>query len=601
MSEATSILETVFGYQSFRGHQRAAIGELIEGRDALVLMPTGGGKSIIYQIASLVRPGVGIVVSPLIALMQDQVQALHLLGVKAAYLNSILSREEADDIERDLLEGRIDLLYVAPERLLMDRTLNLLDRTQVALFAIDEAHCVSQWGHDFRPEYLGLNVLAQRYPDVPRVALPATADAVTRREMRTRLSLEKARGFVSSFDRPNIRYEVVDKDDAKRQLLDFYERNHKGDAGIVYCLSRRSVESTATWLQGKGVNALPYHAGLDSDTRARHQERFLKEEGLVMVATIAFGMGIDKPDVRFVAHLDVPKSLEGYYQETGRAGRDGQPASAFMTYGLNDVVTVRRLVMSGDAPDEVKRVESRKLDALLGYCEAATCRRQALLAYFGEETGGECGNCDVCSNPPETYDATVEAQKALSAAARTGGRFGAQHLINILRGRDKERIRKWNHDALPTFGVGSDLSENEWRSVLRQLVARGDLVPDDAGHGSLQLGKSAAAVLRGGTVVRMRRATEVRPAAPGFSKKAQATPLAQEDAPLFEQLRRTRSRIAKEQGVPAYVVFHDATLRALVREQPQSLDELARIPGVGAAKLERYGEQFLEAIRAFQQ
>ncbi len=598
---AREVLQRVFGYDSFRGHQAEVIDTVVAGGDAIVLMPTGGGKSLCYQVPALVREGVAVVVSPLIALMQDQVAALRLAGVKAAFLNSTLAREEADAVERDVRDGRLDLLYVAPERLLTPRCLALLEGAPLALIAIDEAHCVSQWGHDFRPEYLGLGVLAERFPGVPRLALTATADAATRREMRERLRLPSAREFVSSFDRPNIRYEVVDKRDAKGQLLAFYRREHDGDAGIVYCLSRRSVDATATWLAAQGVDALPYHAGLDARQRTRHQERFLREEGVVMVATIAFGMGIDKPDVRFVAHLDVPRSLEGYYQETGRAGRDGAPASAFMTYGLADVVAVRRLVMSGGAGEEVKRVEGRKLDALLGYCETAGCRRQILLAYFGERVDEPCGNCDTCLQPPETYDATELAQKALSAAARTGGRFGAVHLIDVLRGRDTERVRKWGHADLPTFGVGADLDEGAWRSVLRQLVARGDLVPDDEGHGSLRLGRGAAPILRGERVVRLRREAEVAPAP--SRRRGRSSPTAKAasamsgvDTARFEGLRATRAELAKAQGVPAYVVFHDATLRAMVEAMPRSRAELAKIPGVGAAKLERYADAFLAAL-----
>jgi ATP-dependent DNA helicase RecQ len=601
LARARGVLREVFGYQAFRGHQGAVIETVLAGRDAIVLMPTGGGKSLCYQVPALVLDGTAVVVSPLIALMHDQVAALRLAGVRAAFLNSTLEPAEADAVERDLVGGRLDLLYVAPERLLTPRCLALLERSPLALVAIDEAHCVSQWGHDFRPEYLGLGVLAERFPGVPRLALTATADAATRREMRAKLRLDAAREFVSSFDRPNIRYEVVDKRDARGQLLGFYRGHHDGDAGIVYCLSRRSVDATATFLAGQGVPALPYHAGLDGRTRTRHQERFLREDGLVMVATIAFGMGIDKPDVRFVAHLDVPRSLEGYYQETGRAGRDGLAASAFMTYGLADVVAVRRLVMSGGADEAVKRVEGRKLDALLGYCEAAGCRRQVLLAYFGETLPEPCGNCDTCLRPPETYDATELAQKALSAAARTGGRFGAVHLIDVLRGRDTERVRRWGHAALPTFGVGADLEEATWRSVLRQLVARGDLVPDDEGHGSLRLGRSAAAVLRGETVVRLRRdaapvAGRRRTRSPSAPSPVDLTP---EDGALFEALRATRAELAKAQGVPAYVIFHDATLHAIARSRPVRRDQLAGISGVGAAKLERYGEAFLATVRAF--
>jgi ATP-dependent DNA helicase RecQ len=600
LARARDVLRRVFGFEAFRGHQVGAISTLLAGRDAIVLMPTGGGKSAIYQVSALVREGVGVVVSPLIALMQDQVEALRLLGVRAAFLNSTLERAEAESIERDLLEGRLDLLYVAPERLLGERTLRLLERIPLALIAIDEAHCVSQWGHDFRPEYLGLGVLAERFPGVPRVALTATADAATRREMRERLRLEGAREFVASFDRPNIRYEVVDKSAARTQFLQFYRREHQGDAGIVYCLSRRSVDETAAALVKAGLDAVPYHAGLDSDTRRRHQSRFLREEGVVVVATIAFGMGIDKPDVRFVAHLDVPRSLEGYYQETGRAGRDGLPASAFMTYGLADVVAMRRLLASSGADEAVKRLESRKLDALLGYCESVTCRRAVLLGYFGEAAEGSCGNCDVCLHGVATYDGTVSAQKALSAVARTGQRFGAGHVVDVLLGRTNERVTALGHDRLPTFGVGRDLPERTWRSVLRQLVASSLLVPDDEGFGVLRLGPGASAVLKGEREVSLRRDPERsdEPSARPRRRAGAASDLAGAAAERFETLRALRARLAREGGVPAYVVFHDATLRAIAAAAPRTRAELATLHGVGAAKLERYGAALLEALGA---
>jgi ATP-dependent DNA helicase RecQ len=600
LAAARDLLKRVWGYDDFRGLQAEVISTLLAGGDALVLMPTGGGKSLCYQLPALLRPGVGLIVSPLIALMQDQVEALRLLGVRAAFLNSTLEAAEADRIERDVLEGRLDLLYVAPERLLTPRFLGLLERTTLALIAIDEAHCVSQWGHDFRPEYLGLGVLADRFPRVPRIALTATADEVTRREMRDKLRLEGAGSYVASFDRPNLRYVVVDKEDARAQLLRFLRTEHGGDAGIVYRQSRRAVDQTAAWLVEQGISAVPYHAGLDADTRSRHQRRFLREEGVVVVATIAFGMGIDKPDVRFVAHLDVPRSLEGYYQETGRAGRDGLPATAFMTYGLADVIAMRRLLASGGAGDEVKRVEQRKLDALLGYCETVACRRQVLLGYFGEAYEGPCGNCDTCAREVATWDGTVAAQKALSAVARTGQRYGGGHLVDVLLGKATPRARERGHDKLPTFGVGSDLDERTWRSVLRQLVATGMLQPDADGYGALRLGAGASAVLRGEREVRLRRDPErvatrrvkARPSATGLA----AADLSGEAAARFEALRAWRATAARAQGVPAYVVFHDATLRAMAELAPADLDALSTVSGVGAAKLARYGAQVLAVL-----
>ncbi len=599
LEHARGLLKRVFGYDAFRGEQAAVIETLLRGDDALVLMPTGGGKSMCYQLPSLVRPGLGLVVSPLIALMQDQVDALRQLGVRAAFLNSSLPPAEADQVQRDAQDGRLDLLYVAPERLLTERFLRLLDRIDLALIAIDEAHCVSQWGHDFRPEYLGLGVLAERYPNVPRIALTATADEATRREMREKLRLESACTFIASFDRPNLRYVVVDKHDARAQLLQVLQREHPGEAGIVYCLSRKSVDQTAAWLVKHGVAALPYHAGLDATTRRTHQQRFLREEGVVVVATIAFGMGIDKPDVRFVAHLDVPRSLEGYYQETGRAGRDGLPSTAFMTYGLADVVAMRRLLASGGADDAVKRIEHQKLDALLAYCETAGCRREALLAYFGERYEGPCGNCDTCLTPVETWDGTVAAQQALSAVVRTGQRFGAGHVIDVVLGKRTPRVESLGHDALPTFGVGSEHDERRWRSVMRQLVANAMLVPDADGYGVLRVGPGAAAVLKGEREVRLRRDPD-RVRAPRSRTAAKARAVADLDPEAlarFEALRALRAELAREQGVPAYVIFHDATLRAMAERDPRTREALATITGVGASKLERYGAAVLSVLR----
>ncbi len=574
------------------------------GGDCLVLMPTGGGKSLCYQIPALLRPGTGIIVSPLIALMQDQVSALREAGVRAAFLNSSLSAADAGAVERSLLAGDYDLLYVAPERLLMPRFLQQLERlqasAQLALFAIDEAHCVSQWGHDFRPEYMQLSLLHERFPGVPRIALTATADRVTREEIVLRLGLEGARLFVSSFDRPNIRYRIVEKANARAQLLAFLRAEHAGEAGIVYCLSRRKVEETAAWLIEQGVAALPYHAGMDADTRSRHQARFQREDGVVMVATIAFGMGIDKPDVRFVAHLDLPKSIEGYYQETGRAGRDGLPADAWMTYGLGDVVNQRRMIDASTAEVQFKRIAAAKLDALLGLCESSSCRRVRLLAYF-DEASAPCGNCDVCLEPPQVWDGTVAARKALSCVYRTGQRFGAAHLIDVLLGKETERVLQWGHGTLSTFGIGRELEEKVWRTVFRQLIAQGLLAVDHASYGSLKLTEASRAVLTGAQTVHLRQAQAgkpkaivKRPAAQGVAARTGLDPAA---AQLWERLRAWRAAIAKEHGVPAYVVFHDATLAELARARPQSEAALGQISGVGQRKLERYGAALLELLQ----
>ena len=591
------VLERTFGYSEFRVQQEEIIRHMVDGGDCLVLMPTGGGKSLCYQIPAIVREGTAVVVSPLIALMRDQVEALRQLGVRAACLNSSLSYREVLETEAAVRAGRLDLLYVAPERLLGERTLDLLSQARLSLFAIDEAHCVSQWGHDFRPEYLKLSTLDGHFPGVPRIALTATADELTRREIVERLGLRDAPAFVSGFDRPNIRYGVVPKNNARAQFRRFLDRRHRGDAGIVYCLSRKKVDGTAEWLQREGVNALPYHAGLGAAERRRNQDRFQQEEGVVMVATIAFGMGIDKSNVRFVAHLDLPKSIEAYYQETGRAGRDGLPASAWMVYGLQEVVTLRNMVEGSYAGEMRKRLEVRKLDAMLGYCELTTCRRQTLLAYFGETLPEPCGNCDNCLTPVDTWDATEASRKAMSCVYRTGQRFGAAYLVDVLRGRDTDRIRRFGHDRIPTWGVGADLGPFEWRSVFRQLVARGLLRVDMEGYGSIQLTDESWPVLRGETPVHMRR--EVRPPSARKRKPREERPPpnpATWDEGLWEALRAHRLEISRAQGVPPYVIFHDATLREMVERRPGTPDQLAEITGVGETKLKRYGDGFLSVI-----
>ncbi|MFO1303121.1 MAG: DNA helicase RecQ [Burkholderiales bacterium] len=588
---ALAVLRETFGYDAFRGAQSDIVAHVTSGGDALVLMPTGGGKSLCYQIPSLLRAGTGVVVSPLIALMHDQVAALTQAGVRAAFLNSTQDAAQARGVERALLAGELDLLYVAPERLLMPRCLDLLDRARIALFAIDEAHCVSQWGHDFRPEYLGLSVLHERFPAVPRVALTATADPQTREEIVERLALHGARVFVSSFDRPNIRYAIVDKVEPRAQLLRFIRDEHAGDAGIVYCLSRRKVDETAQWIAAQGIDALPYHAGMDTDARRANQDRFQREEGIVMVATIAFGMGIDKPDVRFVAHLDLPKSVEGYYQETGRAGRDGQPADAWMAYGLADVVQQRRLIESSDADDAHKRVSAAKLEALLGLCETAGCRRVRLLSYFGEASQ-PCGNCDTCLAPPRTFDATEAARKALSAIYRTGQRFGVVHVVDVLRGKVSERVTQWGHDRLSVFGIGADLDEAAWRSVFRQLVALGFVDVDHAAYGALKLAEAARPVLKGEARVQMRELTE-RAGKPRRDRSKASAGLAPADAAMLERLKAWRLAEARAQSVPAYVILHDSTLAEIARRRPARMTDLAAVPGIGARKLERYGETLL--------
>ncbi|WP_168626094.1 MULTISPECIES: DNA helicase RecQ [unclassified Cryobacterium] len=599
MTPALSVLEKTFGYDAFRGQQADIISHVVGGGDAVVLMPTGGGKSLCYQIPSLVRDGTGVVISPLIALMQDQVDALEAVGVRAAFLNSTQGPDERARVEAAFVAGELDLLYLAPERLTMGPTQNLLDRGRIALFAIDEAHCVSQWGHDFRPDYLSLSMLHERWPSVPRIALTATATRATHEDITKRLQLQSARHFVASFDRPNIQYRIVQKEQPQKQLLEFLRTEHDGDAGIVYCLSRASVEKTAQFLTEQGIPALPYHAGLDSRIRSANQARFLREDGIVMVATIAFGMGIDKPDVRFVAHLDLPKSVEGYYQETGRAGRDGLPSTAWLTYGLQDVMQQRRMIDTSEGDAAHKRRMSQHLDAMLALCETVECRRVQLLAYFGQEST-RCGNCDTCIEPPESWDGTVPAQKLLSTVVRLqrerNQRFGAGHIIDILLGKQTPRVDAQGHDSLSTFGIGGELSEQEWRGVVRQLLAQGLLaVQGSDNYPTLGITDSSGAVLSGSRPVRLRR--ELPRAKTRSSRRvAPGAALPEGAQPLFELLRGWRAEQAKEQGVPAYVIFHDATLREIATVRPASLSQLGTITGVGAAKLERYGEQLLQVL-----
>jgi len=599
-SEALETLNRVFGYDDFRGDQHAIVEHVIAGGDALVLMPTGGGKSLCYQIPALVRPGVGVVISPLIALMQDQVDALRNLGVRAGFLNSTQDYAERNRVEAAFLSGELDLLYLAPERLSVEATVRLLDRGKISLFAIDEAHCVSQWGHDFRPDYLMLSAVHERWPDVPRIALTATATKATHAEIASRLNLEDARHFVASFDRPNIQYRIVGKNSPQRQLLELLRTEHKGDAGIVYCLSRNSVEKTADFLVENGIPAVPYHAGLDARTRAKHQSRFLREDGLIVVATIAFGMGIDKPDVRFVAHLDLPKSVEGYYQETGRAGRDGLPSTAWLAYGLQDVVQQRKMIDTSEGSEAHKRQLSAHLNAMLALCETVECRRVQVLSYFGQKSE-PCGNCDTCLTPPETWDGTVPAQKILSTIVRLQNerrqKFGAGQIVDILLGKTTPKVTQHGHDSLKVFGIGTELKEPEWRGVVRQLLAQG-LAAVEGDYGSLVLTEGSSEVLSGQRKVQLRREPEraAKAAARSSAKKAAAADMPAEAAPVFELLRSWRAAAAKEQGVPAYVIFHDATLRQIATKRPATLQELGTVSGVGENKLAKYGEQILETL-----
>lgn len=592
------ILHSVFGYDSFRGQQEAIVNTVIAGGDALVLMPTGGGKSLCYQVPALARTGTAVVISPLIALMQDQVAALVQAGVRAAYLSSTLDWAQTQAIESQLLDGRLDLLYVAPERLVTSRMLDQLSRIQISLFAIDEAHCVSHWGHDFRSDYLGLSLLKEQFPQVPRIALTATADPRTQADIIARLGLENAEVFLSSFDRPNIFYRIAQKQKSLDQLEAFIRREHPGDAGIVYCLSRNKVEKTAEALNQRGIRALPYHAGLAAAVREENQTRFLREEGLVMVATVAFGMGIDKPNVRFVAHLDLPKSIESYYQETGRAGRDGLAANAWMVYGIADVIKLKSMVDQSEAGAEFRREEKRKVDAMLALCETVECRRQLLLAHFGEELKEPCGHCDNCIEPSPTWEATEAARMALSAVYRTGSRFGVEYLVDVLRGEKSERVVANGHDTLAVFGKGQELSEKEWRSVFRQLLARGYLQADAEGYGALQLDESCRPLLRGDVTLMLRR-EQAKTVTPRKTGGKPALDIPGEDRILWEALRSKRRQLAQEQGVPPYVIFHDSTLMAILAARPRNIYELGRVAGIGEKKLERYGEAFLDVVNEY--
>lgn len=597
LSQARHQLSKVFGYDSFRLNQEAIIENIVEGEDALVLMPTGGGKSLCYQIPALVREGTAVVVSPLIALMQDQVAALKEYGVRAEFLNSSLAEDEAYRIERLLISGQLDLIYLAPERLLQERTLNLLHELKISLFAIDEAHCVSRWGHDFRPEYMQLSILQKEFPHVPRVALTATADERTRQEIITQLGLERATVFVNSFDRPNINYSISEKHNAKSRLFDFIKIQHKKDSGIVYCLSRKRVDAFAEDLQAQGFRALPYHAGMDALTRKNNQDVFINQEGVIMVATIAFGMGIDKPNVRFVAHMDLPKSIEAYYQQTGRAGRDGLPANAWMVHGLQDVLQMSQWINDSDAPEQIKRVEHEKLSALVGLCETISCRRHKLLEYFGEESKAQCGNCDNCQIPPVTWNATEAAQKALSAIARSGQRFGTAHIIDILSGTETEKVISHQHNTLPVYGIGKDITKVTWRSVIRQLIVLNFVHIDVENYNVLRLKDACRPILRGEQELFLRQALKKADAKKKYSSATSM--VKEEDRELFEHLKSVRLSLAHEHGVPPYAVFHDKTLIAMAEMRPQSEDELLELSGIGAYKLEKYGEFFLEAVSEY--
>ncbi len=599
MSNPEEVLSRVFGYQQFRGPQREIIDEVMAGRNALVLMPTGGGKSLCYQIPGMIRPGTAVVVSPLIALMQDQVDALRQAGVRAGFLNSSLMPDQQQAVIAELRSGELDLLYVAPERLIQPAMLSLLRSVPLALFAIDEAHCVSQWGHDFRADYLQLSLLQSQFPEVPRIALTATADDNTRAEISDRLGLNEARHFISGFDRPNIQYRITQKQNPRQQLLGFLRREHPRDAGIVYCLSRRKVEDTAAWLTEQGFTALPYHAGLSSELRQHHQQRFLREDGVIIVATIAFGMGIDKPDVRFIVHLDLPKSIEAYYQETGRAGRDGEPATAWMVYGLQDVIKLRQMMEGSQGNEQYKRIERGKLDAMLGLCEISSCRRHALLNYFGEDAPERCGNCDACLSPAETWDGTDAARKALSCIYRTGQRFGVNHLIDVLHGVENDKIFQNNHHQVSTHGIGKELDRKTWQSVFRQLVARAYINVDHSTYGGLYLSERARPLLRGEERIELR--LDVREPVASQQKRRIPDDMNTEDLRLWQALKQCRKRLAEEFDVPSYVIFHDATLRDMVQYRPLNAQQLLGINGVGQGKLEKYGDAFLRLINDHEQ